>query len=236
MTNSNSNSWENEFDDILKHLYDFRGKFSSLKVQLEVMAKKEIIICSKILKKQRFNAQVYLRRAKCKRLTHHFYGAIKDCTKAIELNDAYLPAYGERSFCYLLIRDYEKAIFDYSKILEKYKTDKYFYFRGICRARLKIYAQAIEDFTEALKLHDAEWPSVVFKRGFCYLKSKKYDEAILDLLEVVRLDNKNTKYLHNLGIAYKLKGKIKLAKEVFDLKRELMPLSEMNEKEPEDSL
>ena len=46
---------------------------------------------------------------------------IKDCTKAIELDESYLKAYSRRAKSYMEKEDYEQAVIDYEKI---YKLDK----------------------------------------------------------------------------------------------------------------
>ena len=46
---------------------------------------------------------------------------IKDCTKAIELDESYIKAYSRRAKTYMDKEDYEQAVIDYEKV---YKLDK----------------------------------------------------------------------------------------------------------------
>ena len=219
MDNSNNN-WKNE------------SEMLSIRSQLRNLIKKEIITYSQILEKEKFNVKIYICRAKCKRLIHQFRGAIEDCSKVLSINNEYPAAWDERAFCHYLLKEYKKAIFNYTELLKFKVSDEAYYFRGISRARLKMYSIAIEDFTESIKMRK----ETMYKRGYCYLITKKYDEAINDLLKALKLDSQNVKYLHYLGEAYKAKGDIKIAEEVLELEKELKPLAGMDDEETKEGI
>lgn len=238
MNNSNGSGWKNDVEskDGLKNIFKVRTEMLSLRKQLRTMIKMQIAVYSEIIKREPLNVKAYLGRAKCQRLINNFNMSVGDCTKVLEINPEYFAAYDERGFCYFLLKDYGRAMDDYSKLLEIRITDEWYYFRGVSKSKLKMYPEAIKDFTEVIKLGKSERPEVIFKRGYCYLKSEKYDEAINDLLKAVKLDCMSPKYLYNLGEAFRLKGNIIVANEVFELEKELKPLAEVNDSETEEGI
>ncbi|OGF56009.1 MAG: hypothetical protein A2452_11145 [Candidatus Firestonebacteria bacterium RIFOXYC2_FULL_39_67] len=233
-----NNNWKNEYDsgDGLRNIFKVRFEMLSIRSQLRNLIKKEIITYSQILEKEKFNVKIYICRAKCKRLIHQFRGAIEDCTMALSINNEFPAAWDERAFCHYLLKEYKKAIFNYTELLKLKVSDEAYYFRGISRARLKMYSMAIEDFTESIKMGKGEDQETMYKRAYCYLVTKKYDEAINDLLKALKLDSQNVKYLHYLGEAYKGKGDIRVAEEVFELEKELKPLAGMDDEETKEGI
>lgn len=67
------------------------------------------------------NAILYFNRATASSKLNNIDECIKDCTKAIELDEAYLKALSRRAKCYMEKEDYDSAVIDYEKI---YKLDK----------------------------------------------------------------------------------------------------------------
>lgn len=67
------------------------------------------------------NAALYFNRATTCSKLNRLDDCIKDCTKAIELDDSYIKAYARRAKAYMDMEDYEAAVIDYEKL---YKLDK----------------------------------------------------------------------------------------------------------------
>jgi DnaJ family protein C protein 7 len=67
------------------------------------------------------NAILYFNRATASSKLNNLDECIKDCTKAIELDEAYLKALSRRAKCYMEKEDFDSAVIDYEKI---YKLDK----------------------------------------------------------------------------------------------------------------
>jgi tetratricopeptide (TPR) repeat protein len=92
----------------------------------------------------------------------------------------------------------------------------YYYIRGLTFAAKKEYAQAIADYSEAIK-YEPDYPHAFNKRGQAHLVNADFDNAVEDFKELIRLNKKysqdNTmaeKYLADAhmkrGMAYYEKG------------------------------
>jgi len=67
------------------------------------------------------NAALYFNRATTCSKLNKLDDCIRDCTKAIELDNGYIKAYARRAKSYMDKEDYESAVIDYEKV---YKLDK----------------------------------------------------------------------------------------------------------------
>lgn len=67
------------------------------------------------------NSALYFNRATTCSKLNKLDDCIRDCTKAIELDDSYIKAYARRAKSYMDKEDYEAAVIDYEKV---YKLDK----------------------------------------------------------------------------------------------------------------
>ena len=125
--------------------------------------------------------------------------AIKDFTKAIELNPKNDKYFYKRGVFQESLKKDKKAIKDFSKAIElNPKCIKYFYKRGKFLQSLKKYEEAIEDFTEVIEyigckgnfwegLEDKEFDGdflggAYFERGYAKIFLKDYEGAIEDFL------------------------------------------------------
>jgi tetratricopeptide (TPR) repeat protein len=83
------------------------------------------------------------------------YGsALDDYTKVINLNGAYVyDAYNGRGETYFKLNEFEKAVYDFSVLLE-FDSDYWlaYYNRGLCYASVKQYQKAVDDFKRYLAL------------------------------------------------------------------------------------
>lgn len=68
------------------------------------------------------NAALYFNRATTLSKLNRLDDCIKDCTKAIELDDSYIKAYARRAKAYMDMEDYENAVIDYEKLCKLDKT------------------------------------------------------------------------------------------------------------------
>ncbi len=78
----------------------------------------------------------------------------------------------------------------------------------------KQYDQAIEKFTEAIKLKP-DFTQAYNNRGVAYCDKGLYDLAIVDFTEAIKLDPNNGKAFNNRGVAHYLKGEQDQAQEDF---------------------
>ena len=85
---------------------------------------------------------------------HDYIDALDDYTKVIDLNGAYVyDAYNGRGEVYFELNEFEKAISDFSVVLE-FDPDYWlaYYNRGLCYAGVKQYQIAVDDFKRYLAL------------------------------------------------------------------------------------
>ena len=114
-----------------------------------------------------------------KDLNSDYEGAIKDFTKAIEIDGEYIDAYRGRAMAKWWMRDHEGAIIDYTKIIELNSEDSDAHeSRGRAKASLKDYIGAIEDFNKAIELDDES--KVYSSRGRMKKNLLDYNGAMLD--------------------------------------------------------
>lgn len=73
--------------------------------------------------------------------------------------------------------------------------------RGICRAKLDEFEEAIEDYTNCLEL-DANRPSLFLRRAELYFKLGKYEQAIADCRKAEEHAPENWKVHCQLAMIY----------------------------------
>jgi len=132
--------------------------------------------------------------------------AIKDYSKAIELDGKFIPAYYNRGIAYCEKGSYEEAIKDYSKAIEL--DDKFvhaYHGRGIAYCEKGSYEEAIKDYSKAIEL-DGKFVHAYHGRGRAYCEKGLYEEAIKDYSKAIELNDKYTYAYHGRGIAYFKKG------------------------------
>jgi tetratricopeptide (TPR) repeat protein len=79
--------------------------------------------------------------------------AIKDCTKAIELQSDYAKAYYNRAHCRFLKGDYEQALADCNKVIELDGSDhQAFISRAAVWQAMQKYELALADYNQALRM------------------------------------------------------------------------------------
>ncbi|MDZ8260990.1 tetratricopeptide repeat protein [Nostoc sp. ChiQUE01b] len=100
------------------------------------------------------DAEVYLKRANARRSQGDYDGAITNYNEAIRLKANYAEAYFGRAIAFALAQkdEKQKAIEDFNTVLrlQPNSLDAYYY-RGLVRADLKQYKEAIEDYTQVLR-------------------------------------------------------------------------------------
>jgi tetratricopeptide (TPR) repeat protein len=116
--------------------------------------------------------------------------AVADLTKMLEMQPKYYSARFNRALCYEQLREYDKAIDDYSKIID---DDTDFSRNGNTKANClaatrhyrgrayqwykKDYAKAVADYTESLRLDPQLEEMVNYRRGESYQSLKEYAKA-----------------------------------------------------------
>jgi len=114
-------------------------------------------------------------------------------------------------------KDYEEAVFYFSKYLEKNLNDGEAYFsRGYAHLKLKEYKKAASDFTNAVSFNKENFVTY-FYRGNAYYSMKDYVNALNDYSKAIKLAPGYAETFYNRGFAnYKLR---KNAEAIIDWKK-----------------
>ena len=175
------------------------------------------------------NAEYYSVRGMQYVISREYKKAIKDFTEAIRLDDKSVFYYGYRGIAYSGLKQYKQAISDLTETIRRdpknapytvgglrysefkdneimissYNTriSVVYAARGDYHRNLKNYKQAIDDYTQAIKI-DPKNPTYYRDRGVAYDKLKNYKQAIDDYTQAIKIDDKNAIYYVGRGLAY----------------------------------
>lgn len=102
-------------------------------------------------------------------------------TKAADAGYDRRISYLSRGAAYLKLREADKAIADFSRVIAlDDKGPRAYYYRGMSHSQKKDYSKAVEDFSKAIELKPDDGASL-FARGASYLEMGKIDEAAEDI-------------------------------------------------------
>jgi len=113
-------------------------------------------------------------------------------------NDA--TAYYKRGYARFKLKEYKKAISDFSTVLETSETSESFFYRGNCYYSLKDYKNALADYTKALEQEPDNY-DIYYNRGYANFRLKNYSAAVSDWQRAVEL---NPEYNTELEIKIKI--------------------------------
>ncbi|XP_071602190.1 tetratricopeptide repeat protein 6 isoform X2 [Heliangelus exortis] len=152
---------------------------------------KAILNCNEAIKILPDSVQAYFYRGTLKYQNKTFKAAIEDLSKTINLNKTCIFAYYNRATCYQQIKDFKKALKDYGILLLLELSEeisfKVLINRGLVYVALEDYANACEDFKEAMLLSPDD--SQIFQAiGICCYKLHEFEEAVRSFDKVLKLD------------------------------------------------
>jgi len=81
------------------------------------------------------------------------------------------------------------------------KSAQIFFARGVCRENLKMYKEAIEDYSRAIELKPSDG-EFYKSRGFLYYTQKKYRQAIADFDWALEIDPNSAATYFNRGLCF----------------------------------
>ena len=132
--------------------------------------------------------------------------AIKNYTKAIDLDPEAVRAYRNRGIAYGSKGDYDRAIQDFNQALTLDPDNAFAYRRrGIAYGSKGDYDRAIQDFNQALTL-DPDSAAAYRRRGIAFSSKGDHDRAIQDFNQALVLDPDNAFTYRRRGIAFSSKG------------------------------
>lgn len=111
----------------------------------------------------------------------------------------------------LKAKDYQKAIENYTKAIEKKSNyAPSYYGRGLAYYYMDKYDLALDDFARAIS-YDAKYHQAFYSAGLCYTKLGKYSNAINNLEGAIELFGSSPDYYYALGNAYQFDEKYEKA-------------------------
>ena len=121
-------------------------------------------------------------------------------------------------------KDYEKAIDFASKAISfNNNVARIYYNRGLSYLDNGNYEEAIQDFTQAIKLYKdsnefliKRYKAMFLRRGLAYQFTEKHDEAIKDFTEYIDIDSLNAEIYFFRAKSYSLRDSLLYAKQDFN--------------------
>ncbi len=144
-------------------------------------------------------------------LQKKYKDAITAYDKAILSDPNYADAYNDRASAKRQLND-ETALDDYSKAIQISPKALYYENRGSMYRKLKLYGEAIDDYTIAIKL-DHDFYLAYNNRGSAKYDKGDYSDAIDDYNKAISINPNYSPAFNNLGTVYYLTEQYKLALE-----------------------
>src|SRR5436190_6401052 len=153
-----------------------------------------------------------------------YRGAVDALTKAIEQDPHNYGAYLNRGLAYHNLKEFDKALGDYSRAIEIVPSfGTAYHNRGHVYAELKQYDRAVADYDQALKHVNAvvleaqgarvevNAAAVYYDRGNSLYELKRSEEAIVSYGEAISRSPRFAAAYNNRGIVYSQLGNKKAA-------------------------
>ncbi|MGD9652853.1 MAG: tetratricopeptide repeat protein, partial [Candidatus Dadabacteria bacterium] len=133
-------------------------------------------------------AKEYIETGMEKAKANDHRGAIRDFSKAIELDDTAGKAYCLRAFTKEQLHDYSGALVDYDKSIElNYYLEFSYFRRGVTKLRLGRDESALEDINRSIELNPNNG-NAYYYRGLIKGIKKEYQAAIEDFAKAIELN------------------------------------------------
>lgn len=162
-------------------------------------------------KEELLTAQDYFRRGFRASSEGHTQEAVKEYSKAIELDPSFASAYHNRGILYNNLGEQQKALDDYNKAIELDPSYAYAYNgRGNVYSDLGEQQKALEDYNKAIEL-DLNYKFAYRNRGLLYSKLGNLEAAVKDYTQAIQLDPKYKNAYLNRADAYSALGQESLA-------------------------
>jgi len=151
-----------------------------------------------------------------------FKKVIDICNEALKVEPDFVVFY-TRGYAYAELKEFERAIEDFSKAIELDPNDaEAYYNRGLAYAKLGKYEQAIKDYDKAIELNPA-LADAYYNRGVAYVKLNKHEQAIEDFSKAIELNPALAEAYYNRGLTYAKLNQYEQAIKDYDKAIELNP-------------
>ncbi len=121
-------------------------------------------------------------------------------SKYLEKFSSDATAYYKRGYARFKLKEYKKAISDFSTVLQTSETSESFFYRGNCYYSLKDYKNALADYNKAIEQEPDNY-DIYYNRGYANFRLKNYSEAVSDWQKAVEL---NPDYKNELEVKIKI--------------------------------
>jgi len=171
---------------------------------------KAVIEYTKLIKEEKDDADLFLKRGDAKYLLDNYHGSIGDYTSALEIEIS-SRAYVSRGKSELLCEQYDDAIKDFNAALAIENSAYVHALLACANFKKGNYIQAIRNTTNAIKVS----PNALFysRRGIAYQSIKQYYNALNDYTTAIEMDVDNLEYYTYRYELYKVMKKFDLVDE-----------------------
>ncbi|XP_074146808.1 tetratricopeptide repeat protein 6 [Sminthopsis crassicaudata] len=160
--------------------YGMKGRYS-----------KAILNCNEAIRIFPNSVRAFLYRGVLKFYNKTYKLAIKDLNIAIAMNKACFLAFYNRAICYNKIKEFHLALKDYGIVLLLNVGDdikaKTLINRGLIYTELKMIANALEDFREAMQINKDD-ANLFQAAGICHHRMGEFEEAVCSFTRVIELN------------------------------------------------
>ncbi len=155
--------------------------------------------------------------------------AISDYTENIKLNkdinfEIEASTYFNRGLSFMFIKNYKKAIADFSIGLEKDFNSNMLLNRGLCYFEEEDYQNSLLDLNQVINEYGVNNVKVLEMRANCYFLTSRYHSSINEFKKLLK-ENKNSDFLFKIGCSYAMLNSQSLSckffKEACDLNNNL---------------
>jgi tetratricopeptide (TPR) repeat protein len=133
-----------------------------------------------------------------------YAGAVKDFTVSLELEPKYVESLYRRGYCYMHLKQYEKAAEDFKTITVKAPDAGGESELGEALYRMGRYKEAIDKFTEAAEVNP---DPVIMDRGLAQIKLGNWQAAVDDFSSIIKRFPKCAECFLNRAFSLEKMGK-----------------------------
>ncbi|XP_072485861.1 tetratricopeptide repeat protein 6 isoform X3 [Notamacropus eugenii] len=160
--------------------YGMKGRYS-----------KAILNCNEAIRIYPNSVRAFLYRGVLKFYNKTYKLAITDLTIAVSMDKACFLAFYNRAICYSKIKEFFMALKDYGIVLLLNVGDdikaKTLINRGLIYTELKMTANALEDFREAVQINKND-ANLFLAAGICHHRMGEFEEAVYSFTRVIELN------------------------------------------------
>ena len=155
--------------------------------------KQEIKMLDDLIKKDSRNVDALFNRAWLYASRSDFEKAVRDYTRAIQINKGQADIYYNRGLLYVKMKKYDLAVKDFDEVIKLNPRDADVYCnRGGVNNQLGKIDLSIKDYTEALKIrpNDAD---ALYSRGVVYMSMGNKTKAMEDFKKAAKMGHKKAR-------------------------------------------